>query len=86
MTPSEIPPRSEPPAELPTVQDEPESRPGGIPLYVWVIVAVLIAIPVGRVWGEGATNLELLPKIILRPDGPGRPARRPGHPECDRDQ
>ena len=26
---------------------EPESRPGGIPLYVWVIAAVLLAIPVG---------------------------------------
>ncbi len=66
MTPPEIPPLSETPEELPTIQDEPESRPGGIPLYVWVIVAVLIAIPVGRAWGEGATNLELLPKIILR--------------------
>ena len=47
-------------------QDEPESRPGGIPLYVWVIAAVLVAIPVGLVWGEGATSLELLPKLILR--------------------
>ena len=66
MTTSENPPVSDTPDELPTIQDEPESRPGGIPLYVWVIAAVLIAIPVGRVWGDGATNLELLPKIILR--------------------
>src|SRR5271156_5298924 len=50
----------------PIPQDEPESRPGGIPLYVWVILAVAIAVPVGLFWGEGATNLELLPKLILR--------------------
>jgi Na+/H+-dicarboxylate symporter len=47
-------------------QDEPESRVGGLPLYVWVIIAVLLAIPTGVVWGEGATQLELLPKLILR--------------------
>ena len=40
------------PMTVPTIQDEPESRPGGIPLYVWVIAAVLIAIPVGRVLGR----------------------------------
>ena len=51
---------------VPPVQDEPESRPGGVPLYVWVIAAVLIAIPLGLAWGEGATALELLPKLILR--------------------
>jgi Na+/H+-dicarboxylate symporter len=50
----------------PASQDEPESRPGGLPLYVWVILAVAIAVPVGLFWGEGATNLELLPKLILR--------------------
>ena len=50
----------------PVPQDEPESRPGGLPLYVWVILAVAIAVPVGLFWGEGATNLELLPKLILR--------------------
>jgi Na+/H+-dicarboxylate symporter len=50
----------------PVSQDEPESRPGGLPLYVWVILAVAIAVPVGLYWGEGATNLELLPKLILR--------------------
>jgi Na+/H+-dicarboxylate symporter len=47
-------------------QDEPESRPGGLPLYVWVILAVVVAIPVGMFWGEGATNLEIMPKLILR--------------------
>ena len=50
----------------PAPQDEPESRPGGLPLYAWVILAVAIAIPVGLFWGEGATNLELLPRLILR--------------------
>ena len=50
---------------LPPIQDEPESRPGGIPLYVWVLVAVALAIPVGMFW-SGATSLELLPKLIIR--------------------
>ncbi len=48
------------------VAEEPESRLWGLPLYVWVVVAVLVAIPVGLAWGNGATQLELLPKIILR--------------------
>jgi DAACS family dicarboxylate/amino acid:cation (Na+ or H+) symporter len=51
---------------LPPIQDEPESRPGGLPLYVWVISAVILAIPVGWAWGEGAGALELLPRLILR--------------------
>src|SRR3954451_21674305 len=46
--------------------EEPESRPGGIPLYVWVIAAVLVAIPVGIYWGEGAERLDLLPRLIIR--------------------
>jgi DAACS family dicarboxylate/amino acid:cation (Na+ or H+) symporter len=45
---------------------EPESRPGGIPLYVWVLGAVALAIPVGVFWGDGATRLDLLPKLIIR--------------------
>ena len=45
---------------------EPESRPGGVPLYVWVIAAVAIAIPVGIFWGDGATRLNLLPSLIIR--------------------
>jgi Na+/H+-dicarboxylate symporter len=52
--------------ESPRVQDEPESRPGGLPLYVWVVAAVLVAIPLGLFWGEGATSLEILPRLILR--------------------
>lgn len=49
-----------------TVAEEPESRPGGIPLYVWVIAAVILAIPVGIFWGEGAERLDLLPRLIIR--------------------
>jgi Na+/H+-dicarboxylate symporter len=48
------------------VADEPESRPGGVPLYVWVIGAVVLAIPAGLAWGEGAARLDLLPKLIIR--------------------
>ena len=48
------------------VHDEPESRPGGLPLYAWVILAVVVAIPVGLLWGERATSLEIMPKLILR--------------------
>ncbi|AGA26112.1 dicarboxylate/amino acid:cation symporter [Singulisphaera acidiphila] len=54
--------------QAPTVAgvDEPESRPGGIPLYIWVIAAVILAIPVGLFWGEGAEHLNLLPRLIIR--------------------
>ncbi len=48
------------------VADEPESRPGGLPLYVWVIAAVAVAIPVGLYFGERAEGLNLLPKLIIR--------------------
>ena len=48
------------------VADEPESRPGGIPLYVWVIAAVALAIPVGLYFGERTEGLNLLPKLIIR--------------------
>jgi Na+/H+-dicarboxylate symporter len=66
MTTAENPVTTDNFDDVPTIQDEPDSRPGGIPLYVWVIVAVLVAIPVGLTWGEGASQLELLPKLILR--------------------
>ena len=66
MTTAENPLATDSFDDVPTIQDEPESRPGGIPLYVWVIAAVLVAIPVGWTWGEGASQLELLPKLILR--------------------
>src|SRR5262249_29632628 len=66
MTASENPLADTNPEDIPKLQDEPESRPGGVPLYVWVVGAVLVAIPVGLIWGEGATSLELMPKLILR--------------------
>jgi len=66
MNESETPSNDGPPDSLPVVQEEPESRPGGWPLYVWVIAAVVVAIPVGVLWGDGAVGLELLPKLILR--------------------
>ena len=50
----------------PDVPGEPESRPGGIPLYLWVIGAVALAIPAGLAWGDGATRLNLLPSLIIR--------------------
>src|SRR4029077_8408366 len=54
---------------LAVVPGEPESRPGGIPLYVWVLGAVALAIPVGLYWGEGATRLNLMPNLIIRAIG-----------------
>jgi Na+/H+-dicarboxylate symporter len=49
-----------------TVDGEGESRIAGLPLYAWVLLAVLVAIPTGLLWGDGATRLELLPMVILR--------------------
>lgn len=50
----------------PLPADEPESRPGGIPLYVWVIGAVILAIPIGLYLGEGAKRLDFFSNLILR--------------------
>jgi Na+/H+-dicarboxylate symporter len=47
-------------------EPEDESRIAGLPLYVWVVLAVVLAIPTGIFWGDGATRLELLPTVILR--------------------
>jgi DAACS family dicarboxylate/amino acid:cation (Na+ or H+) symporter len=65
------PPPFEPapdPDVAPAAADELEgdSRIAGFPLYVWVVLAVLLAIPTGIFWGDGATRLELLPTVILR--------------------
>src|SRR5579863_2876453 len=51
---------------MPGPADEPESRPGGVPLYVWVILAVIVAIPVGYFWGSGSARLDLMPRLIIR--------------------
>jgi DAACS family dicarboxylate/amino acid:cation (Na+ or H+) symporter len=66
MSMSETQPTIDEPLQVLEVSDEPESRLWGVPLYVWVVIAVLIAIPVGWAWGDDAKRLELLPKIILR--------------------
>src|SRR5947209_6707892 len=58
--------RPEEEESLAAAAEEPESRPGGIPLYVWVLGAVVLAIPTGLLWGEGATRLNLLPSLIIR--------------------
>lgn len=50
----------------PVPADEPESRPGGIPLYVWVVIAVALAIPVGMWLGSDAKSLETLPKPLVK--------------------
>jgi Na+/H+-dicarboxylate symporter len=47
-------------------EPEGDSRIAGLPLYVWVVLAVLLAIPTGISWGDGAKGLELLPTVILR--------------------
>ena len=33
---------------------------------MWVIGAVVLAIPVGIFWGEGAERLDLVPKLVIR--------------------
>jgi Na+/H+-dicarboxylate symporter len=54
------------------IADEPESRPGGIPLYVWVIGAAVVAVPLGMyLHGKPsglniAAQLEIFPKLIIR--------------------
>ncbi|HEV3121733.1 MAG TPA: hypothetical protein VGY53_07515, partial [Isosphaeraceae bacterium] len=55
----------EPPPEG-HVEEPEESRPGGVPLYVWVILAVILAIPVGLYWGEKAARLSVLSELIIR--------------------
>lgn len=37
-----------------------------MPLYIWVLIAVALAIPVGLYWQESATRLNLLPAMIIR--------------------
>ncbi len=54
------------PSRAAVVEAEGDSRILGLPLYVWVVLAVLLAIPTGLFWGDGAARLELLPTVILR--------------------
>lgn len=59
-------PELDPTLGAPPVEDEPESRPGGLPLYVWVLIAVAVAVPLGLMWGEGAKSLQIVPNLIMR--------------------
>ncbi len=54
------------PAPAAEADEEGGSRIAGLPLYVWVVLAVALAIPTGLLWGDGAGRLELLPTVILR--------------------
>ncbi len=66
MSFDEIQPEDQDSAPVSLSGEEPESRVGGLPLYVWVIIAVLLAIPAGWALGPNATHLKLLPTLILR--------------------
>ena len=71
-----------------TVADDPESRPGGIPLYVWVVAAAVLAVPVGLYWGDRGASAARHPADPDHPahQGPGDPPGRPGDPQRDRHQ
>lgn len=56
---------NDPEQTIPAPADEPESRPGGVPLYVWVIGAVLLAIPAGLALGSDAARLRGLPSWVV---------------------
>jgi DAACS family dicarboxylate/amino acid:cation (Na+ or H+) symporter len=47
------------------VEDEPEVRPGGLPLYAWVLMAVALAVPVGMALGMDASVADRLPGPAL---------------------
>ncbi|HEV3162395.1 MAG TPA: dicarboxylate/amino acid:cation symporter [Isosphaeraceae bacterium] len=51
---------------IPMPTEEPESRPGGVPLFVWVLVAVALAIPVGLYLGPAAARLSIFADLIIR--------------------
>jgi DAACS family dicarboxylate/amino acid:cation (Na+ or H+) symporter len=53
------------PSTTPPAADEPESRPGGVPLYLWVIGAVLLAIPAGLALGVDAAHAERWPRGVF---------------------
>lgn len=58
--------------DTPSIADEPESRPGGIPLFAWVIGAAILAVPVGlfapKTIGtvDLAAQFEIFPTLIIR--------------------
>ena len=75
-----------------TVTDEPESRPGGIPLFAWVIGAAVLAVPVGLFAPSKPYGVDLAAQFEVFPhphhpglDGPGHAPGVPGDPQRDRD-
>jgi DAACS family dicarboxylate/amino acid:cation (Na+ or H+) symporter len=50
---------------LPAPSEEPESRPGGIPLYVWVLTAVAVAVPVGLFLGSDGAWVKNSPRPVV---------------------
>lgn len=52
--------------ETPPPADEPESRPGGVPLYVWVLGAVVLAIPAGVLLGRDASAIAAWPTPLVK--------------------
>ncbi|WP_435005716.1 dicarboxylate/amino acid:cation symporter [Tundrisphaera lichenicola] len=63
---------AQPEFDTSTVADDPESRPGGIPLYVWVMGAAIVAVPFGLYMPrtlaglDVPTQLDLFPNLIIR--------------------
>ena len=51
---------------VPESADELESRPGGVPLYVWVLIAVALAVPVGYYFPQSAPWFDIAPSLIMR--------------------
>ena len=69
------------------VEAESDGRILGLPLYVWVVLAVLLAIPTGIFWGERRhTARASADRDPSRLDGAGRAAGRAGDLERDRHQ
>jgi DAACS family dicarboxylate/amino acid:cation (Na+ or H+) symporter len=63
MTESSLRTDSSPP---PPMADEPDIRPWGLPLYVWVLIAVVLAVPLGLLLGADASWLEAWPEAVRK--------------------
>ena len=60
----EIDPGSTEDLAIPPVEDEPQVRPFGVPLFAWVLIAVALAIPVGLGLAADASQLDGLPGFV----------------------
>jgi DAACS family dicarboxylate/amino acid:cation (Na+ or H+) symporter len=63
MTQSSLDPNASTP---PPMADEPDIRPWGRPLYVWVLIAVALAVPLGLLLGADASHLEGWPPFARK--------------------